>query len=333
MPWLSGDNGRHTEYAYYFESHGTRSMPTTLKATAHGVCLLLRCVMRRKLNGLRVLVTGASQGIGRALVVEAAKRGCKVLAAARSQPLLDELAAEVRAAKGTIETVAADITKPDDRAAMVAATTRHFGGLDVLVNNAGIGATGHFMDSEPDVLRQIFETNFFALVETTRVFLPLLKQGKTPAIVNISSVVGKRALPARALYSSSKFAVAGFSEAIRAELAKDGVDVLVVSPGLTQTNFSKNMLEQKARMQMDHMRGMTSEEVAVATLRAMERGTLETTLTLKGKLMLLVNRFAPWVVDFFSKKKVRELFADEIAERKKAAKSGVEVTATPVSHQ
>ncbi len=273
--------------------------------------------MRRKLNGLRVLVTGASQGIGRALVVEAAKRGCKVLAAARSQPLLDELAAEVRAAGGTLETVAADITKPEDRAAMVSAATRHFGGLDVLVNNAGIGATGHFMDSEPDVLRQIFETNFFGLTETTRVFLPLLKQGVTPAIVNISSVVGRRALPARSLYSASKFAVAGFSEAIRAELAKDGIDVLVVSPGLTRTNFSKNMLEQKARMQMDHMRGMTSEEVAVATLKAMERGTLETTLTFKGKMLVLVNRFAPWVVDFFSKKKVRELFADEIAERRK----------------
>ncbi len=273
--------------------------------------------MRRKLNGLRVLVTGASQGIGRALVVEAAKRGCKVLAAARSQPLLDELAAEVRAAGGTIETVAADITKPEDRAAMVSAATRHFGGLDVLVNNAGIGATGHFMDSEPNVLRQIFETNFFGLTETTRVFLPLLKQGVTPAIANISSVVGRRALPARSLYSASKFAVAGFSEAIRAELAKDGIDVLVVSPGLTRTNFSKNMLEQKARMQMDHMRGMTSEEVAVATLKAMERGTLETTLTFKGKMLVLVNRFAPWIVDFFSKKKVRELFADEIAERKK----------------
>jgi short-subunit dehydrogenase len=273
--------------------------------------------MRRKLNGLRVLVTGASQGIGRALVVEAAKRGCRVLAAARSQPLLDELAAQVRAAGGTVETVAADVTKPDDRRAMAEAATRHFGGLDVLINNAGIGATGHFMDSEPEVLRQIFETNFFGLTETTRAFLPLLKQGVTPAIVNISSVVGKRALPARALYSASKFAVVGFSEAIRAELAKDGIDVLVVSPGLTQTNFSKNMLEQKARMQMDHMRGMTSEQVAIATLKAIERGTLETTLTLRGKLLVLVNRFAPWIVDFFSKKKVRELFADEIAERKK----------------
>jgi len=272
---------------------------------------------RRKLEGLRILVTGASQGIGRALCVVAAKKGCRVLAAARSQPLLDELAAEIRAAGGTVATVVADVTRPEDREAMVAAAKEHFGGLDVLVNNAGIGATGHFMDSDPQILRTIFETNFFGLTETTRVFLPLLKQGVTPAIVNISSVVGKRALPARSLYSSSKFAVAGFSEAIRAELAKDGIDVLVVSPGLTQSNFSKNMLEQKARMPMDHMRGMTSEEVAEATMKAIAKGKLDTTLTRNGKLLVLVNRFFPWIVDFFAKKKVRELFAEEIAERRK----------------
>jgi len=224
--------------------------------------------MRRKLNGLRVLVTGASQGIGRALVLEAAKQGCRVLAAARSQELLDQLATEAGSISSFVRTVVADVTDPASRQAMVAAATHHFGGMDVLVNNAGIGATGHFMDSEPEVLRRIFETNFFGLAETTRAFLPLLKQGVTPAIVNISSVVGKRALPARSLYSASKFAVMGFSEAIRAELAKDGIDVLVVSPGLTQTNFSKNMLEQKAKLQLDHLRGMTSEEVALATLRS-----------------------------------------------------------------
>jgi len=271
----------------------------------------------RKLAGLRVLVTGASQGIGRALAAVAAKKGCRVIAAARSQPLLDELAAEVKNAGGTIATVVADVTKAMDRQAMVEAAKQHYGGLDILINNAGIGATGHFMDSEPETLRAIFETNFFGLTETTRVFLPLLKDGTTPAIVNISSVVGKRALPARGLYSSSKFAVAGFSESIRAELAKDGIQVIVVNPGLTQTNFSQNMLEKKARMKMDHMRGMTSEDVAEATLRAIEKGKNEITLTFRGKLLVLVNRFLPWVVDIFARKKVRELFADEIAERKK----------------
>lgn len=270
---------------------------------------------RRNLAGLRVLVTGASQGIGRALVLSAAKRGAKVIAVARSADLLDEVVREVRATAGTIEPIIADITNAEDRARMSTTVTEKFGGLDVLINNAGIGATGHFMDSDPQVLRTIFETNYFALVEVTRTFLPMLKVGTTPAIVNISSVVGRRALPARSLYSSSKFAVQGFSEAIRAELAKDGVDVIIVNPGLTQTNFSKNMLEQKAKLQLDHMRGMTSEQVAEATLRTIEKGRAEVTLTLNGKLLLLVSRLFPWFVDWKARKTVRGLFAEEIANR------------------
>jgi short-subunit dehydrogenase len=272
---------------------------------------------RRRLAGLRVLVTGASQGIGRAIAVAAAARGCKVIASARSAELLDDLGREVRAAGGIIETVASDITIPDDRRNLVAVADRRFGGLDVLINNAGIGATGHFMDSKPETLRQIFETNFFALCEVTRLLIPVLKRGTTPAILNISSVVARRALPARSLYSASKFAVAGFSEAIRAELAKDGIDVIVVNPGLTQTNFSKNMLEAKAKISLDHKRGMSSEQVAKATLVALAAGKPEVTLTLPGKLLVLVNRFAPWVIDIFARRKVRELFADEIAERRR----------------
>src|SRR3984893_18628041 len=109
-------------------------------------------------------------------------------------------------------------------------------------------------------MRKIMEVNFFGLTETTRVFLPLLYKGNRPAIVNISSIAGKRGIGARSEYSASKFAVQGFSEALRAELAKDGIDVLVICPSLTQTNFSQNMLEQKARMPMDHMRGMTAKQ-------------------------------------------------------------------------
>src|SRR4051794_10494357 len=136
----------------------------------------------RNIAGLRILITGASQGIGRALAVAAARRGARVLAAARSEQLLAELAREVRAAGGTIETVRADVTSPEERQRMAEAAVRHFGGLDVLVNNAGIGATGHFADVSPERLRTIMEVNFFGLTETTRVCLPLLKQGRTPAI-------------------------------------------------------------------------------------------------------------------------------------------------------
>ena len=271
----------------------------------------------RKIADCRILITGASQGIGRALALEAARQGAKVVAAARSEELLAELARDAAAAKLAVFTVRADVTEPAERLAMAEACQRHMGGLDVLVNNAGIGATGHFADATADRLRKIFEVNFFGLTETTRVCLPLLRQGKRPAILNVSSIAGRRGIPARSDYSASKFAVQGFSEALRAELAKDGIDVLLVNPGLTQTNFSKNMLEQKAKVKMDHLRGMTSEDVALLTLRALARGSDEVTFTWKGKLLLLVNRFFPWIVDRVTKRKVRELFAAEIEARKK----------------
>jgi short-subunit dehydrogenase len=227
------------------------------------------------------------------------------------------MAKPIRAAGGVIEVVQADITIADDRHRLVEAAEKAFGGLDILVNNAGIGATGHFADCSPDRLRQIMEVNFFGTTETTRVFLPMLKKGNKPAIVNISSIAGKRGIPARSEYSASKFAVQGFSEALRAELAKDGVDVLIVCPGLTQTNFSANMIEQKALVQLDHLRGMTPEDVAWHTLRAIEKGYNETALTFQGKLMVLVSRFFPWIADIVVKRKVRSLFKDEIEARKR----------------
>jgi short-subunit dehydrogenase len=268
---------------------------------------------RRTLSGARILITGASQGIGRALALSAAACGARVLAVARSAELLDELAEQVRADGGEMETLSADITHSEDRQRMLDVAGRSFGGLDVLVNNAGVGATGHLVDAAPERLRQIMEVNFFALAETTRVFLPLLRQGNRPAIVNVSSVAGKRALPARSEYSASKFAVQGLSEALRAELAKDGIDVLIVNPGLTQTNFSRNMLERKAKMPVDHMRGMTPEQVALATWRALQRGKNEVTLTFQGRLIVLVSRFFPRLADRLIAAKVRALYQPEIA--------------------
>src|SRR5262249_32805989 len=157
---------------------------------------------RRKIEGSRILITGASQGIGRAIAVAAARRGGKVLAAARSADLLRELADEGNQNGGTLETGLADCTNAQDRQAMADATKRLFSGLDILVNNAGIGATGHFADAAPDRLRKIMEVNFFGLTETTRLFLPLLKEGVRPAIVNISSIAARRGIPGRSEYSA-----------------------------------------------------------------------------------------------------------------------------------
>ena len=271
---------------------------------------------RRSIAGSRILITGASQGIGLALAEAAARGGAKVIAVARNADLLADLRKRVTSADGTLEFVVGDVTESADRQKMVEAAQQHFGGLDVLVNNAAIGATGHFVEAGPERLRRIMEVNFFGLTETIRAFLPMLREGVKPAIVNISSIAGMRGIPARSEYSASKFAVEGFSEALRAELAKWSIDVLVVAPGLTRTNFSNNMIERKALMPVDHLRGMTAEAVAEATLRAIERGTTRTVLTFNGKLLALVSRFLPRLADRIAAGKVRSLFREEIAKRR-----------------
>lgn len=275
---------------------------------------------RRNLQGLRMLVTGASQGIGRSLVIEGLKAGMDVIAVARKQDLLDELvkdAPKKESSSARLITVAGDVTDPAGRAKMLETAKTQLGGLDILVNNAGIGATGHFAEEDNSVLRKIFEVNVFGLTETTRAFLPMIKAGKTPAIVNISSIAGLRGIPARAAYSSSKFAVEGFSEALRAELFKDKVDVLVVCPGLTQTNFSQNMLERKAKIQMDHKRGMTADEVAIETLESMRRGRERVLLTRDAKRISFITKFFPRIADRIAKRKVAGLFKEEMIETKK----------------
>jgi short-subunit dehydrogenase len=261
----------------------------------------------KMIESSRVLITGASQGIGRALAEQAATRGAVVLAASRSLDLLQQLQQEIRRRGQTLEIVQADVTRADDRQRLLDEVLRRWGGLDILINNAGTGATGYFVDNSPDLLRSIMEVNFFALTEMTRLFLPLLKKGTHPAIVNISSILGKRALPGRGEYCASKFAVQGFSEALRAELAKDGVNVLVVCPGLTRTNFGRNLLARATRWQADHGSGMAPEVVAKATLRALERRKNEICLTAKGRFLERLNRFVPRIVDWIAARSVKQV--------------------------
>ena len=269
---------------------------------------------RRNLQGLRTVITGASQGIGRALAIEGVRRGMTVVAQARSADLLELLQNEVAGMNlsGSLRVVTGDVTNEVDRQAVATLCLRELGGLDILVNNAGIGATGHFVEGDAERLRKIFEVNVFGLAETIRTLLPLLKLGNQAQVINIGSIVGERAFPARADYSSSKFAVHALSDGLRSELAKDQVDVLMVAPGLTQTNFSQNMLEQGAKVQLDHMRGMTSEEVAAAVWNASARGKDRVFLTRQGRLLLWINMLFPWLVDRIMRKKVRTLFKDEI---------------------
>ena len=266
---------------------------------------------RRQLEGKRTIITGASSGIGKGLAVEAAKRGCKLLLTARNQERLEVTASEARAAGATVETFLGDLTEPPVRDGLIHAVEQHFGGLDLLVNNAGIGATGHFQYAGPERLRTIMEVNFFAPCELTRQAIPLLKEGVDPCILMINSVAGRRAIPSRSEYSASKYALMGFSEALRAELAKDDVELTVVSPGLTESSFEQNMLENNARHSLHAQRSMTAAQAAGLILDAVEHRRREATLTLKGKLLVLASRFVPRFVDRKMAQFVRKLYANE----------------------
>src|SRR5260370_42474263 len=121
---------------------------------------------------------------------------------------------------GTAIAISADVTCAADRRQLLDSVCDRLGGLDVLINNAGVGSFGHFSESSEAVLRRVMEVNFFAPAELIRLALPLLRQGQQPAIVNIASMCGRRALPAWPEYSASKFALCGLSGALRAEFVR-----------------------------------------------------------------------------------------------------------------
>jgi short-subunit dehydrogenase len=252
---------------------------------------------RREIRDLRALVTGASSGIGREIARQLAAQGAKVVLVARREDRLRQLADAIRASAGDVQVVVGDIADPATREAAIRSAQANYGGLDILVNNAGVGAMGLFEHATADRVRRIMEVNFFALVEMTRLALPLLRQGTRPIIVNISSILGHRAAPYNSEYSASKFAVHGFSEAIRAEFVRHGIDVLIVSPGTTATEFFDSVVEKTGEPSWPAHRPVSPEEVARQTVRAIRAGRHEIIPYRLGKFLCWLNRLSPRLMD------------------------------------
>jgi short-subunit dehydrogenase len=268
---------------------------------------------RRSWQHARCLVTGASSGLGKAMAEHLVRLGARVVLTGRSSSKLEAVARpliEQGADPDSVITVAADLTRPEDRQRLLDVAADRLGALDLVINSAGVGATGQFDTHEPDIVRQMFEINVFALIEVTRAALPLLRLGESPTLVNVGSIVARRALPGRSEYSASKFAVAGFTESIRAEWSRFGIHVLLLNPGFTNTDFERNALVDTARYSVTKRRTMTADEVAVATLRALRRSRNEVTLTLPGRILLFSNRLAPRFVDWGLGRWVLRLFPD-----------------------
>lgn len=274
---------------------------------------------RRKLAGKRILLTGASSGIGRALAGALAARGARLLLTARREDRLRTLVAELDAAgaEHLPEILAGDVTEPRIQRELVHAAERQLGGLDAVINCAGIGAVGPFEEADSERARTVFEVNFFAPLELTRAALPLLKLGVDPIIVNISSVLGHRAVPFKSEYCASKFALHGWSDALRAELAPSGVDVLLISPSTTDSDFFDNLLEDRSTGDHKGSRPMPPTQVARATVRAMERGRHEVILSPGGKALVWFDRLLPGLANWVMAQVVKRRAAGQTPSNKR----------------
>jgi short-subunit dehydrogenase len=257
------------------------------------------------LVGARTVLTGASSGIGWALAQALAEQRARLVLAGRNQERLEALLADIRGRGGEAVSCPTDVTDAPQRTRLIETAEGAFGGVDILINNAGVGAVGSFNNASEDRLRQLFEVNFFAATELTRLALPLLQSGRDPMIVNMGSVLGRRGLPGSSEYSATKFALTGWTEALRAELHGRGVHVLLVCPGYVDTNFQQNMITTRARRPSTR-RGMTADRCAQLVVRAMRRRQNEATIaSLSIKAQVWLNRILPRVFDYLMARRAR----------------------------
>lgn len=251
----------------------------------------------RKLKDKRVIITGASSGIGRELAVQMAAEGCKLVINARRIERLETLSTEITATGASCVIVDGDVTDRSVRARVLAAAQENFGGLDILINNAGIGAMGRFDEASEDRLRQIFEVNFFAVAEFMREALPALKAGHEPVIVNLSSVLGHRGVPLKSEYCATKFAIHGLSDAVRAELTRDGIDLLLVSPSTTDSEFFDAAIDDPTKRDWKKGGAMSPEIVAARTIRGIKKRRHEIILTFGGRILVWLDRMIPGIAN------------------------------------
>ena len=248
-----------------------------------------------KIADRRVVITGASSGIGRELARQFAAKGCAVALAARNAAQLEANAKEIRDKGGRAIAVRTDVSRRADVEALVAVAVREFGGVDILVNNAGIApASGSLLDNtEPD-FRATMEVNFMGSVYGVWAAAPHMEKQGEGLIVFVSSIVGKRGIPFASAYCASKFAVQGLAESIRPELAKKKIHVLTVCPPGVDTAFFEN----NGRPRGHRFRLHPAATIARMIIRACESGKRELLPTIDAKLIYYLNVLAPGLTDW-----------------------------------
>lgn len=245
----------------------------------------------------RVLLTGASSGIGWYLASELVRAGAYVVVTSRREDRLQKLRQSFGNPRRRLIAVPGDISDPIHRQKLVDTAVSELGGIDLVFNNAGIGAVGAFEDATPERLRRIFEVDFFGVTELTRLALPHLRKGVNPAICIVSSVLAHRGVPGKSEYCAAKFALRGWTEALRLELKPTGIDVVTISPSTTSSEFFDSLLDSEPVEKTVKFGIQSAERVAHSILGAVKKGRRELILSPGGKALVWLSRLAPGLMD------------------------------------
>jgi len=270
-----------------------------------------------KAAAMRALITGASGGIGRALARELHGRGASVLLVGRDAQALASAVQELGGRSARVDGCAADLATGEGRARVVEAAS-HWGGagINVLVNNAGLGDFHLLDDLDDAAIERLFAINAIAPVQLTRALLPTLRAQPVGAILNIGSVFGSLGFPGFATYSATKFALRGFTEALRRELADSKIGVHYFAPRATKTGMNASAVDRmnaELKVAMD-----PPEQVAAAACAVLEAGKTSAVFGWPEKLFVRINALLPGVVDGSLRKQlpvIRRHAAAAVAER------------------
>ena len=247
-----------------------------------------------------IVITGATSGIGRALVYEFSGKGAKCVIGARNHQKLTEIAEDITLKGGEIAFSQTDVSNEIDCKNLILTAIDQFGKVDVLINNAGISMRALFADVDLSVLKQIMDVNFWGTVYCTKYALPYILE-QNGSVVGVSSIGGIKGLPARTGYSASKFAMSGFLESVRIENLKKGLHVLVAFPGFTASNIRNTALaadgSQQGESPRNEQKMMRAEEVATHIYKAVKKRKNTIILTTEGKMIALLNKLLPGLLN------------------------------------
>ncbi len=248
--------------------------------------------MRYEFKDKRAIITGASSGIGKGIALRLAKMQVKVVLSARRQAELEEAAAEIRSHGGTAVVATCDVTKPEDVARVVQTAVDELGGVDIMVNCAGIAGPMTFEDTPPERFHQHMDVNYFGAVDFVRNVLPIMKEQGNGYIVNMSSISGLKGLPTYVSYGASKFAMTGFSDALRHEVKKYGIKVSVVAPPGVHTPMVDDDLESHADW-FHKFKVIEVDQVLDKMIKGMRKGRFLILVSADTKMMHALVRFFP----------------------------------------